>query len=106
SLLKDVATELSEYFSEEIEDEDIEKGLKNLVESFEEFGFYPSLSEENGEYVLDYKNCVFGEMEGEPGNQLCEMHRKIVEESLEDVDVEIEKTSLSDNRVCVHRISK
>lgn len=104
NLLTKVAIDLAKRLSEDLPAKNQEDRLRELVDSFEDWGLCPALSVENGEYHITYRNCAFFEIVGEFAEYLCNMHRKIITHVMTDCDVEQEECCGKGDNVCVHRV--
>ncbi len=98
-----VLEELLEYFPKR-GDEPLEDVLKKMVERFNEFGFYASLSKDEGGYTIEYKNCVFEEVAKELDSEMCKIHRSILSRSLGGANIDNETSQISGDKVCRQRI--
>lgn len=106
-LMERMAKDLAEYFLPELAHqakENVEDYLKNMVNHFNDFGFFASVSKGDTEYIITYRNCIFSDALPELGGLLCEMHRKTVEKILGEGNVKQEKTIARGDEFCVHRI--
>ncbi len=104
-LLSEVASDFSDLLVSEKDEISTDERLERLVESLDEFGFYPSLKRKNGEYYIEYRNCVFGSVVNEFDVPLCKMHRKIIKNALSDSRVNQQKSILKGDNFCTHRVS-
>lgn len=100
-ILSKTAEKLADRLSSE--EGEFESRLREFVGSLNRFGFYASLSKTDGEYVIEYRNCVFRHIGEEDDDHLCTMHREIVEKALPETNVEAEKGE-EVNSSCLHRI--
>lgn len=100
SLLDDIGDEILKYFPSWKEKKNLEDRMKELIDAFEDFGFLPSLSEEEGSYLIEYRNCVFDEANDELKEKLCEIHENIVKNSLGNVKVEKKEPKSENIHVC------
>lgn len=106
-LIERMAKDLAEYFLPELAHqahENVEDYLKNMVNHFNNFGFFATISKHNNEYIITYRNCIFSDTLPELGGLLCEMHRKTVEKILGEGTVKQEKTIARGDEFCVQRI--
>ncbi len=104
NILKDVAADLAKRLGEDLPEKNQEDRLRELVDSFEDWGLCPTLSVENEEYHITYRNCAFFEIVGEFAEYLCNMHREIITDVMTDCDVEQEECCGKGDNVCVHRV--
>lgn len=105
TLLEDVASDFAEkLISQGEEFEDSEEKLKKLVDSLDNFGFYPSFREDEDSYYIEYRNCVFGDAIESLGTRLCKMHRDIIRNVLEGSSVDQRKSFAGGDDYCLHRI--
>ncbi len=106
--LEEILSGIADRFAEKLSIEDLkgseETQLKKFVNSLEEFGFYPLLSQVEGAYYITYRNCVFGKVSEEFSGELCKMHRDIVRGAMPGYDVCQEKGRIDGDKICVHRI--
>ncbi len=99
-IINEVENELNKNISIENENLSLEKKINKTLNTFDELGFFPTKKKKNGNYVLEYKNCAFGEVSEDLGNELCRMHRDVVKNSLGEVEIELEDWILSGDKVC------
>lgn len=103
-ILANVAKNIANRLSEDLPEKNQEKRLKELVESFEEWGLCPTLKKENGEYNIKYRNCAFFDIVDEFAEYLCGMHRKIINDAMKDCEVKQEECCGKGDNVCVHKV--
>lgn len=103
-ILTDVANDLAGRLGEDLPEKNQKDRLRRLVDSFEEWGLCPTLTEKNGEYHIKYRNCAFFEIVDEFAEYLCNMHRKIITDVMGDCEVEQEECYGKDDNVCTHRV--
>lgn len=96
-----VASNFAEELASDIEEDE---RLEKVVRSFHEFGFYASLEEKDGKYVIHYENCVFGEVLEDVGDVLCDLHEEIVANVFPDYRVEKAKTLARGDSTCVDKL--
>ncbi len=104
NILSEVAVEFAQKLSPNGGEMSGEERLKDFIESLDEYGFYPQISEENGYYYLEYRNCVFGDVVEEFSGELCEMHKEIVKNVLPDCEITRESSVGKGDDICMHRI--
>lgn len=107
SLFDRTAGDLAEYFLPDLAHRtrgSVEDYLKNMVERFNDHGFFATLSKHDNEYIITYRNCIFSDIISELGGVLCEMHRKTVEKILGEESIKQEKTIARGDELCVQRI--
>ncbi|NIQ05165.1 MAG: ArsR family transcriptional regulator, partial [Candidatus Korarchaeota archaeon] len=104
ALMADVAKELEEFFPPP-EGKGVEERLETLVNAFNEFGFFSSYSKENNFYFLECQNCVFGRAAKEIGSLLCNVHKKIIQNSVGTENIEQVESLLKGDKVCKYRIT-
>lgn len=104
--LEELLSKVSEKFAGRLgpsgSSKDMEDKIKKFVNSLDKFGFYPSFSKEDGNYLLRYRNCVFGEVENKLRSRLCDMHTKIVENVFPECEVYQKKSVGKGDNMCVH----
>jgi predicted ArsR family transcriptional regulator len=106
-LIDGMAKDLAGYFLPELAVQasgNTEDYLKNMIKRFNDFGFFATISKNDGEYIVTYRNCIFREALHELGGLLCEMHRKTVEKILGKGKIIQEKTIARGGEFCVQRI--
>lgn len=106
-LIERMAKDLAKYFLPELAQqprENVEDYLKNMVRRFDNFGFYATISKQDSEYVITYRNCIFSDALPELGELLCEMHKKTVEKILGEESVIQEETIARGGELCIQRI--
>lgn len=104
-ILSSAASKLANRLTPEITSDSKEERLKDLVESLDEFGFYPKFTEKDGNYYVSYRNCVFGGATEEFRGELCEMHRQIIQNAIPGCEIEQEKSRKEGDNLCTHRLS-
>ncbi len=104
NILTNVANNLAERLSEDLPEENKENRLKELVDSFEEWGLCPTMKKKDGEYHIRYRNCAFFEIVDEFAEYLCNMHRRIITNVMNDYEVKQEECCGKGDNVCVHRV--
>ncbi|KXB06375.1 hypothetical protein AKJ53_00430, partial [candidate division MSBL1 archaeon SCGC-AAA382F02] len=103
-LLSKVAADFAERLVPNKSSESEKDLLEDLVDSLDKFGFYASLSEQDGFYEIRYRNCVFGNVLQEFGDQLCNIHKQIINNALTNANVDLEKSIARDDNLCIHRV--
>ncbi|KXA90682.1 hypothetical protein AKJ36_00330 [candidate division MSBL1 archaeon SCGC-AAA259I07] len=83
---------------------DMETRLDEMVSFFEDMNLYPSLSREDGSYLIEYGNCGNLEIIEEFHRYLCYTHRRIVTNFLPECEVEQVKSYGRGDDICIHRI--
>ena len=104
NLLSEVAKEFSKLIGFEEKEEISKDELETLVKSLDDFGFYASLEEKNGEYRINYRNCIFEEVIEKFGYRLCDMHRRIISEIVPNAEVVVEESIGQGDKKCTHLI--
>lgn len=107
SLVEGISDDLAEYFLPQLArraSEDIENCLKKMINLFNKFGFFASVSKKGEQYIITYRNCVFGDLLPELGGLLCEMHRRTVAKILGVGKVELEKSMGRGDPLCSQRV--
>lgn len=99
-IINEVENELKKSISIENENLSLEEKITKVLNTFDELGFFPKKKKENENYVLEYKNCAFGEVSEDLGNELCRMHREVVKDSLGEIEIELDSWILSGDKVC------
>lgn len=103
TFLSDAAEKLKTYYSIN-EDKNLEDRLQDLVKAFDDFGFFPTLHKEDNTYVIDYRNCAFDLKNQELVPLLCKLHIQLLQNLLDDVEIQQEKSFLRKDKICRHRI--
>lgn len=104
SLLSEVASALADLLLPGNSENNIKSRMKKLVGSFDDFGFFASLETSDDYYDVKYQNCVFGNVDDEFRDYLCDMHKQIIKNAFPPCEVDIEKSIARGDNVCVHRI--
>ena len=104
TLLSEVAKEFANIIGFDEEKGTDKEQLEKLVKSLDDFGFYAALKEDNGDFHIIYRNCIFEEVIEKFGDQLCDMHRRIVSEIIPNAEVTIEKSIGKGDKKCTHHI--
>lgn len=105
TLLTEMAEELKEYFLSK-EGGNLREQLEELLKALDDFGFFPSLHEEENSFIIEYRNCVFDKAAQELGQLLCKLHTELLRSSLDKFDIKKETSLLDEGTVCRHRIRK
>lgn len=87
-------------------EEDFDQKIEKIVEGFDELGFYSSFYDTDGQYKVKYRNCAFGNLSSEEAGWLCDIHRRVIEEMLEDPEIEQERSMLEGDKSCVQMIGE
>jgi len=103
-LLSQVADRFADRLTSPASDGSRVDQLKDFVDSLDKFGFYPSLEEKEEFYVIKYRNCVFGEVIEELCEQLCNMHKQIVNNVIPNCEVYLMGTRGLGDKICAHKI--
>lgn len=101
------ASRLSENLAPDREFSSTEDKLEVFMDSLDEFGFFPEKSKENGFFKVEYKNCVFDNLDNDVLNddisdKLCNMHKRVVENVMSDCEVAMAESEENGN--CMHLI--
>ncbi len=102
----DMVEELKEFFPDVKGEDDFERKIEDIVDSFDDLGFYCSYSKQNGSYTIEYKNCAFGNLPKEQASWLCEIHQRLFHELIGDLKIEKKKSMLKGDKICVQKIGK
>lgn len=102
----DMVEEMKEYFPDVKGDDEFEKKIEDIVNGFDELGFYCSYSRENGSYTIEYRNCAFGNLPKDQASWLCEIHQKLLRELLGDLKIEKKKSRLNGDKICIQKIDE
>ncbi len=86
------------------EKDSMEDKIEKLVKGFDELGFYCSYHEEDDTYRISYRNCAFGNLPKKEAYWLCDIHRKVIKELLDELDIQQERSMLEGDNSCVQRI--
>ncbi|MFW6048277.1 MAG: helix-turn-helix transcriptional regulator [Candidatus Natronoplasma sp.] len=96
----DIAFELEVLFPDIKENEKFEEKINKLVKEFDDLGFFCNYEQDNGKYLLTYKNCVFGKLSPDYAGWLCNAHKKVIEDLLGDIQFSQVKSMLKGDKVC------
>ena len=105
-LMRIIASELDEYFPDIMNSDRLEEKVQKIVSGFDDLGFYCSYEKKDGEYFIEYKNCVFGRLPKKYAGYLCKAHRKIIENNLGEIEFQQEKSMLEGDNVCRQKIGE
>ena len=95
-----LSEKLSERFPEVSEDDDLETRVRKIVQGFNDLGFFCEYKKEGEDYFIKYKNCVFGEIPKKRSNWLCHVHRKLLKDKLEDVEISQDRSMFKGDKFC------
>jgi len=98
--------DLIDLFLEFDEEDTMEDKIEKLVRGFDELGFYCSYQEEDGAYRISYKNCALGNLPKKEAYWLCDIHRKVIKQLLDEIDIQQERSMLEGDNSCVQRIGE
>ena len=95
-----LSEKLSERFPEVSEDDNLETRVRKIVQGFNDLGFFCEYQKEGKDYFIKYKNCVFGELPKKRSNWLCQVHRKLLKDKLEDVEISQDRSMFKGDKFC------
>ncbi|WP_309493629.1 helix-turn-helix transcriptional regulator [Candidatus Hecatella orcuttiae] len=98
-LMEGLSEDLAGYFLPHLP-KDGSRRLKKMVKLFDEFGFFTSLSKRGEEYIITYRNCVFGDVIPELNGLLCVMHQGAVARILNTDRIKLEKCIVRGDDLC------
>jgi predicted ArsR family transcriptional regulator len=104
-LLDAVVEELVDRFVAADVGDDLETRLEALVRAFDEFGFFSTLSRQDGSYSIEYRNCVFSDVSRDAAALLCKVHRRVVRRALRNVDISQNQCVMKGDCLCRHVVS-
>jgi len=104
-LLNAVVEELVDHFVAEDVGDDLETRLEALVRAFDEFGFFSTLSREDGSYNIEYRNCAFSDVSRDTATLLCKVHRRVVRRALRNVDIRQDLCVIKGDCLCRHVVN-
>ncbi len=103
-ILSEVADKFAQELSPDGEDMTTEEKLEELINSLDEFGFYPQTWEENGSHYIKYRNCVFADVVDNFSGELCDMHKEVLSNVMSNCKVIRESSVGKGDEICLHRI--
>jgi len=95
-----LSEKLSERFPKISEDDDLENRVKKIVKGFNDLGFFCEYRKGGEDYFIKYKNCIFGDLAKKRSNWLCQVHRKLLEDKLEDVEISQDRSMFKGDKFC------
>ncbi len=105
-LKENLVEDLIDLFPEFDEEDTMEDKIEKMVKGFDELGFYCSYQEEDGAYLISYRNCAFGNFPKREANWLCDIHRKVIKQLLDELDIQQERSMLEGDNSCVQKIGE
>lgn len=103
-ILNSVARNISDDFDIGHIGSDERAFMEELVDNLEELKLFPRLKEEDGTYILEYKNCFLYDMMDDHYGPLCDMHKKMIENALPSYEVEDVKCKAEGDNTCAHKL--
>jgi predicted ArsR family transcriptional regulator len=85
---------------------DLTSRLEQLVQLLNDYGFFASLSKRGNKYIIEYRNCVFGDITPQFGTYLCKIDESIVKKIAGDVNIKWLKRIAKGDKKCVQVISQ
>lgn len=95
-----LADKISENFPEISEDDELKTRIEKIVKGFNDLGFFCDYERKGKNYVIKYKNCVFGELPKKRSDWLCHVHRRLLKDKLKDVKVSQDRSMFKGDRFC------
>ncbi len=103
------ASRLAENLAPDREFSSTEDKLEVFIDSLDDFGFFPEKSKENGFFKVEYRNCVFNNLDNdvlddEISDKLCNLHKEVVENVMSNCEVSGGKGIGESDGNCFHLI--
>ncbi len=105
SLTSMVAKELAERLVLKEIRGNLENRLEQLVKLLDDYGFYASLSKSGENYIIEYRNCVFGDFVPQFGKFVCEIDEEITRKVAGEVSIEWKERIAEGDKRCLQVIS-
>lgn len=78
--------------------------LEQLIQLLNDYGFFASLSKRGNKYIIEYHNCVFGDLVPQFGVYLCKIDENVVKKFAGDVNIKWLKRIAKGDKKCVQVI--
>jgi len=85
---------------------DLTNRLEHLVQLLNDYGFFASLSKRGNKYIIEYHNCIFGDIAPQFGMYLCKIDENVVKKIAGDVNIKWLKRIAKGDKKCVQVISQ
>ena len=105
-LEENLVKDLIDLFPEFDEEDTMEDKIEKMVKGFDELGFYCSYQEEDGAYLISYRNCAFGNLPKKEAYWLCEIHKRAIKELLDLQNIQQERSMLEGDNSCIQKIGE